>query len=235
MPLGRRCTSNWPGLLNELIARSVEQYIDLLAYHYERSQNEAKKREYLRKAGEAAQADYANEAALSYYQRLLPLLPKDEQVTIMLKLGEVLQLVGQWQEASELYQQVLNLAEELDDRSGQAWCQTAKGELLRKQGLYTEATVWFERAKTEFEALGDQAGVAQVLHYGGHLADGQGDYTVARALYEESLVIRRALDDKSRIASLLSNLGLVAHHQGDYPAARKLYEESLKSSLSVER
>lgn len=206
---------------------SIEQFIDLLAFHYERSHNEAKKREYLRKAGELAQANYANEAAISYYERLLSLLSEPEQVTVMLKLSEVLQLVGQWSEAGDLLQRSLLLAEQLGDRSAKAWCQTQTGELFRKQGLYTEALAWFERAKARFEELGDRAGVAQVLHFNGHLADGQGDYEAARALYEASLVIRRELGDKTRIASLLSNLGLVAHHQGDFESARQLYEESL--------
>ncbi|NJN98024.1 MAG: tetratricopeptide repeat protein [Anaerolineales bacterium] len=206
---------------------SIEQFIDLLAFHFERSHNEAKKREYLRKAGEMAQANYANEAAISYYERLLSLLSEPEQVTVMLKLSEVLQLVGQWSEAGDLLQRSLLLAEQLGDQSAKAWCQTQTGELFRKQGLYAEATAWFERAKARFEELGNQEGVAQVLHFNGHLADGQGDYEAARALYEASLVIRRELGDKTRIASLLSNLGLVAHHQGDFESARRLYEESL--------
>ncbi|MCB0141446.1 MAG: AAA family ATPase, partial [Caldilineaceae bacterium] len=39
---------------------AIEQYLDLLAYHYDRSTNGEKQRSYLRRAGEAAQAEYAN-------------------------------------------------------------------------------------------------------------------------------------------------------------------------------
>jgi predicted ATPase/class 3 adenylate cyclase len=209
-------------------SNSLEQFIDLLAFHYERSQNEAKKREYLRRAGEAAQAAYANEAAISYYRRLLPLLPADEQVTVMLKLGEVLQLVGQWDEAGELYRQTLSMAEQLNDHLAQARCGTAMGELFRKQGLYAEASAWFERAKTTFEELGDKAGVAQVLHYSGHLAGQQGDYEASDSLYKESLAIRRELGDQANIASLLSNLGVNAYEQGHYEAALEAYQQGLE-------
>ncbi len=213
----------------ERVYRTVlDQYIDLLAFHYERSQNEAKKKEYLRKAGEAAQADYANEAAISYYQRLLPLLSREELVPVMLKLGDVLQLVGRWQEAGELYRKALSLAQELDDQSAQAWCQTAIGELLRKQGLYSEATAWFVRARATFEALGDQTGLGQVLHFSGTLAAQQGDYELSNRLYGESLAIRRQLDDKTNIANLLSNLGLNAHEQGQFEIALSPYQESLE-------
>lgn len=205
----------------------LDQYIDLLAFHYERSQNTDKKKEYLRKAGEAAQADYANETAISYYQRLLPLLSREELVPVMLKLGDVLQLVGQWQEAGDLYHQALTLAEELNNRSAQAWCQAATGELLRKQGLYAESVTRFKYARATFEELGNQTGVGQVLHYHGTLAAQQGDYELSNTLYGESLAIRRQLDDKTNIANLLSNLGLNAHEQGQYEAALTPYQESL--------
>ena len=52
----------------ELVAGSdVRQFLDLLAYHYERSPNLPKKLEYLFKAGDAAEAAFANETAISYY------------------------------------------------------------------------------------------------------------------------------------------------------------------------
>jgi class 3 adenylate cyclase/predicted ATPase len=214
--------------IERVYSQTLEQYIDLLAFHYERSQNEAKKREYLRKAGEAAQADYANEAAISYYKRLLPLLPLSEQAAIILKLGEVLQLVGQWQEAGPLYQEALALTEQMGDKSAQAWCKTATGELMRKQGLYAEASAWFAQARATFEELGDQTGLGQVLHFGGTLAAQQGDYETSNHLYQESLAIRRQLGDQANIASLLSNLGLNAYEQGDYEAAYEPYQEGLQ-------
>jgi adenylate cyclase len=207
----------------------LAQYVDLLAFHYTRSENDAKKREYLHKAGEAAQDDYANEAAIDYYQRLLPLLPVEEQVPIKRKLGEVMQLVGRWDEANEFYRQALTQAEQLDDRLAQAWCKTDLGALLGwKQGQYAAGSAWLEQAQAAFEELNDPAGIGQVLHYSGTLAAHQGDFDTARTHYEQSLAIRRQLDDKPRIASLLSNLGLVAQLQGDYEQARRLYEESLE-------
>ena len=64
-------------VLHEQIAAYLEQaagagsepILDLLAFHYDRSNNEAKRREYLIKAGEAAQRNYANVAAIDYYRR----------------------------------------------------------------------------------------------------------------------------------------------------------------------
>lgn len=213
--------------LEETYAGAVESHIDLLAYHYDRSHNRAKQREYLRKAGESAQAKYANQAAIEYYERLLPLLSPHEQVEILRKLGQVLELMGRWQDAQGQYEQALHRAKELNDRTGLAWCETSLGELFRKQGRYGEATGWFEQARKAFEELKNIEGLGQVLHYSGTLTVQQGHYEEADSLYEESLALRRQLNDQANIASLLSNQGIIASYGGDYARTRALYEQSL--------
>jgi predicted ATPase/class 3 adenylate cyclase len=208
-------------------AQDLEQNVDLLAYHFDHSQNTDKKREYLLKAGEAAQKKYANSAAISYYQRVLPLLPKEEQISTLLSLGKVLELVGQWTEAGSNFEQALKLSTQLNDNQAWAWSRSAQGELLMKQGLYNEAGDHLLQAQDAFEKIDDRAGVGQSLHLSGTLAAQQGDYESARLLYEQSLAIRRQLGDKNRLASLTSNLGILASFAGDYRAARNLHEEAL--------
>jgi adenylate cyclase len=219
--------------IEKAYADSLEQYIDLLAHHYYRSSDETKKREYLLRAGEAAQRNYANSGAIDYYQRLLPLIPEKEQVPILLKLGKVQELVGEWDEAGQIYQQILKMAEEMDDRQVRASGQAAQGELLSKQGLYAEAAAWLKDARTTFEQLGDQSGVAQTLHSAGSLAARQGDFEPARLLYEQSLEIRRNLGDDANIGHLLNNLGILARFRGDYEMSRRLHEEALQVRRKV--
>jgi predicted ATPase len=206
---------------------SLDQVLDLLAYHYGRSENPPKKREYLLRAGEAAQATYANSAAIDYYQRVRPLLPEAEQIGVMLRQGKVHDLLGAWDHAAELYQQALQASERLGDRRAAAQCREAIGELFRKQGQYADATRMLEQARTEFEQLGDRAGMGQTLHSAGTVAAQQGDYKAARVLYEISLKIRRELDDQPKIADLLHNLAIVARLEGNTTQARALQEEAL--------
>ena len=212
---------------------SLDQQVNLLAFHFARSENQAKKQQYLLRAGEAAQASYANETAIEYYQKVVPLLPEAERGAVLRKLGKVFELTGQWEAAAAGYQQALSLAVATGDLPGQAWCQTEIGELYRKQGQYDQAKTWLERARDGFEALGHRAGVGQVLHYGGMLADQQGDFEHARALWLESLAIRRDLDDQPAIGGLLSNLAIVAARQGDFDTARGLLADSLAVRRAV--
>ncbi len=214
-------------------ADALDRYVDLLAYHYDRSQNADKRREYLLKAGAAAQAEYANAAAIDYYERALPLIEAAKQSATLIELGQVLEVVGQWAAADARYRQALALAQEQGDQRTQARAQALIGELLRKQGQYAQAGPWNEQARALYAAIGDRAGEAQVLHFAGLLAMHQGDYAAARVAYNASLAIRRELNDQPMIGSLLSNLSIVAFHLGDAAAAEQLASEALALRRAV--
>jgi adenylate cyclase len=209
----------------------LDQYIDLLAYHFDHSDNLPKKSKYLLQAGEAAQAAYANAAAIRYYQQVLPLLPEDQQVNVMLKLGQVLELVGEWKKAEETDRQAEVLANRLNDAQGHAQAERALGWLLRKLGQYAEAEAWMVRTRGSYQGLGDKAGVSQVLADIGEIYRLQGKYAEAKGFYDESLDLAGSIPDP-RIgqvarAHALKGSGTVATWQGDYTAARERNQESL--------
>jgi len=72
--------------------------LDLLAYHYDHSDNLPKRREYLRRAGEAAAAQFANAVAIDYLSRALALAPDDdvkERWALLCAREAVYDLIGQ--------------------------------------------------------------------------------------------------------------------------------------------
>ncbi|HEX2910484.1 MAG TPA: adenylate/guanylate cyclase domain-containing protein [Chloroflexia bacterium] len=89
----------------------LEQYLDALAYHYSQTDRLDKQREYYRRAGMAAQAVYANEAAEDYFLRLLPLLGGVEKVEILLKLAKIWEVVGNYTRQEEACREALQLAQ----------------------------------------------------------------------------------------------------------------------------
>ena len=162
-------------LAQYLEAQDASKYLDLLAFHYSRSENVPKQREYLRKAGEAAQAAYANVAALDYYERLLPLLTEPaEQIDIHLRCGEVL-LMGRWDEAEAAYRSALSLAEQSGDAAAIARCQHALGELFTLRGDYDAALAWLAQARAGWQALGaaEELGRTLAQNRGCTLAQGR--------------------------------------------------------------
>ena len=138
------------GYIETTEADAIERNLDLLAHHYWHSENLPKKREYLGRAGDAAQAAYANAAAIDYFERLAPLVEQGARVDVLLKLGKVLELVGNWHRAEQVDSEALALAESLGDDHARASCETALAEVARKQGRYDEAFERLDRAARGF-------------------------------------------------------------------------------------
>ncbi|MDO8674205.1 MAG: tetratricopeptide repeat protein [Dehalococcoidia bacterium] len=217
---------------------TLEQFVDLLAFHFDRSSIQEKRRQYLRLAGEAAQAAYANSSAIDYFQRVLPLLSGRELMEVHFRLGQVLELVGQWDEADRQYQQSLSQAEALIDLAAQAMARRSIGWLLRKRGHYVEAHERMQEARTGFDRSGDPAGVSQVMSDIGEICRMQGLYAEARSCYEESLMLADSVvDPRERLAAkaqALKGSGTVASLQGDYNAAGSLFAEGLAMQRELE-
>jgi adenylate cyclase len=219
--------------IEETAGDGIERNLDLLAHHYWHSENLERKREYLGRAGATAQASYANAAAIDYFERLAPLLSKGSRLDVLLKLGKVLEVVGDWPRAEEVDVEALALAESLDDGLRRASCQTAIAEVVRKQGRYQEAFDLLNRAARGFAAFGEESGVARVLHLTATVRAQRGDYDKAVESYKKSLQIRERIGDKSGMASLLSNLGVIEEYRGDYEASQTLHQRALALRESV--
>ena len=159
-----------------------EQQLDLLAHHYWHSANTEKKREYLVKAGEAAQANYANVAAIEYFERAIPLLDGTRPLACHAAARRgASRWPGDWPGAESAYRSALGLADELGDSAAAAWTDTSLADLARKRGEFDEASEWLDAARQGFEALGDRVGAGRVLQISGTVAATRGDFGTARS------------------------------------------------------
>jgi adenylate cyclase len=206
---------------------SIERSLDLLAYHYWFGDNEAKKVEYLWRAGRAAQAVYSNTAAIDYFGRLAPILPDAERGQALLELGRVLELVGDWARAEAVVREAHELARALGDVDAEGWADAALAEIARKQGKFDDAAACLDAAARRFRSSDDRAGLGQVSHLAGTVAAQRGDLDAARREYEASLAIRQELGDAPKLGALYSNLAIVAEYGGDLALAREMGERAL--------
>jgi adenylate cyclase len=215
------------GYLETSEPEAVERNLDLLAHHYWRGDDDAKKRDYLARAGAAAQASYANAAAIDYLGRLISLLDGVAMVEPTLRLAEVLQLTGDVARAEELVAQVRPVAAEAGERRLVARCDLSLAESARRLGRFDDATALLGEAREAFEAVGDDAGVAEVLQVTGTVNAQRGNLEEARRAYEAGLAIREGLGDAAGVAALTNNLGIVAQQEGDIDRARALGQRAL--------
>ena len=214
---------------------ALDRQLDLLAHHYDRSENLSKRREYLRKAGEAAQTAGANTSARSYYERVLALLIGRDRLEVLMRLGQVLELEGDWTAAETRFSDALEEAGRLlvpgDRHEASGRAEHALGVLNRKRGEYVAARVILARSQTSFDAAANFGGSSRVAAELGELNRLQGRYTEALALYEESFRLAEGIVDETdrsiARAHALKGAGVVAYWQGDYETGLRYYDESL--------
>ena len=201
-------------------AADMDRVVPLLEHHFWRSGDVARKRHYLRRAAELAQAAYANGAAIAYWERLLTLLEGEEAVDARLSLVDVLHVIGEIPRAEALAREALVAANELGDGLRVARCRASLGESARRVGRFDEATDLLDAARDGLAGAGDEAGRGAAIQVLGTVSAQRGDPATARRRYEESLAIREALGDTPGMAGLINNLGIVAMQQGDLAQAR---------------
>ena len=229
LPFGLRARLH--GRVGDWIEKSdpdrVERRLDLLAHHFWLSDDEVRKRSYLSRAADAARQAYANDAAIRYLERLIPLLDGRERVSHSIILAQVLHVSGDIRRATAVVEEARTLAEPLGEVDLLARCDHSLAESARRVGRFDDAVALLERAHEGFVAAGDRAGAADVLQVTGTVAAQRGDPTLASQRYLESLRIREELGDEAGVAALTSNLGIAAAQQGDATAARAYADRAL--------
>ncbi len=208
--------------------------LETLAFHYGRSENTAKQMEYLRRAGEAAQKNFANDAALDYFAKLLPLMPNsNEKIELHLKRGDILELSGQWAEAEVDYQATLILAEQMHNARARVRCQLAFSNLAFDRGNYPDARQWAEQALIGADAIADLPLQTSSALWLCHTEWGLSNWISAQKYGEQALELARAQGDLKTVAEVLRRLTRVVFQLNNYDLSRTMIEESLSLARQI--
>ena len=167
------------------------------------------------------------ELLLHLLQQSVDTLEGKSKAGAMHNLGVILQDVGAYPQAQQLYEQSLQIAQELGDRAGVAGSLHQLGMLLQQQGEYAQAQQRYEQSLQIAQELGDRAGVAGSLWGLGMLLQAQGEYAQAQKLYEQSLQIKQELGDRAGVALSLGQLGLLAEAQENLSTAVRFLVQAL--------
>lgn len=228
------------GRIGEYLERrhsgDLDDYYGLLAHHYRLSDRRDKAVEFLIRAGQSAQAVYANDEAIQSYGWALDALAGDDADprarAARDALGDVLATIGRYDEALAQHAAVLatpGVAPEAAQRAHRK-----RGNVLEKQGQYGAALAELGQAMALVRsgAQGISAlAVAMICADIGLVRQRLGEYDLAIAACEEGLLAVQddpdSFDDEKTEARLHSTLGAIYGMRGDYPRAHQHFERSL--------
>ncbi|MGR6964340.1 tetratricopeptide repeat protein [Geodermatophilus sp. URMC 61] len=220
-------------LIEAACADRLPQYVDLLAHHYGHSKRVDKQRVWFRAAGDSAKAAFANEAASAHYERLLPLLAVDETGDVLVELGAVWHLTGQWAKAEQAYREAMEIAARSGRRDVLAAAQRDLGDLFMFTQSYAEAVSWLTRAAEEFEQLDDHRGLSRALDRLTYALYQQGAYDQALAAAERHLALATDAGDRAGMSVALNHTGLVHMNTGEIPESRALLQQALDTAAEA--
>jgi len=143
-------------------------------------------------------------------------------------LGFFLVLAGKWEEGLKWYQQLVERARKLNDKTVEANARLGLGIFLRRLGLYDDALKEVEAGRRLSEELGNRESLASALLIISTIYYLQGRYEDAQEPCSISLRMREELGDKYGIAQCLNNLGVIANRLGKHEEAEEIHRESLK-------
>lgn len=215
--------------LHLTVATAIEELqpdnIEALALHYynsnlEQSPIRAKARHYLEAAGLRAKHDYANETALSYFDRALGL---EQQAAWLKAKVEILHILGR---RDEEFATLTQLAESADGDRGEV--ALLQGSYYEAISDYATAQQFIEQALAYHRQKVDIQGQVQCMNQLGLILARQANYEIAQQTYQEALTLaQRAPQLTEERAPLLYGLSIVNRQVGNYPAAIAQLEAAL--------
>ncbi len=227
--------------LHEAYAHFLETYddparaLDVIAFHYDRSENLPKRREYLRRAGQAAAARFANAEAVDYITRALALTPASdvrERCVLLTARERVFDVMGERAKQRADLQERAALALELQDTHEQITVALRQGWLAERTGVYPEALTAAEKAlalmgKDRVEPQAEQRLRGEAYALWGQALWEQGEPRAAQETLQRALDYARAGEDLANQARVLNLLGTIWRHLGEFRRARDLHAQAL--------
>ncbi|HEY8807122.1 MAG TPA: adenylate/guanylate cyclase domain-containing protein [Candidatus Limnocylindria bacterium] len=224
----RRTTHTAVGAaIEELYADRLDEFIDLLAYHYERGDDPQRALPWLMRAADRAKSLFANEEALALYASALDRAidgdgPFDAG-TVLERRGDVQTLMGRYDDALASFTAARERGTPAPVRI--ARLERLSGVALAKKGSYDEARASYARGLAIFDGE-DDAEACRIGLQLGQLLWRRGDYDAARIALVQALAAGERIGAQDVLAEGTKQLGNVAYLEGDLRIAKEMYGRS---------
>lgn len=134
---------------------------------------------------------------------------------------------GEIEQAKELAERALEIAEETGNDGMEAVVWLRYGHLGYKQSEYDSALERYDRSIDAARAADDRQTLARALTASGAVREEQGGYEDAEKRYNRALERSREIGDRRNEANTIGNLGVLARDQNDFETARQRFREKL--------
>lgn len=222
--------------IEKLNQSNVERVIYDLAYHFFHAGEFEKAANYAIKAGDKAIKTYAPDDASIYYKMALDSFTKlqdtkgnkQKKMELLLKMGDVSDIIGKWDDALEYYQQSMKFGKEIKNVLGMAESYRRIGYIHRNKSEWDSAIRNFKKAIILSESINDIHGIANACRGLGGVYRNKGEFEKAIRWNEECVNKAKKIDDTIEIAKAYTAMGNAYRDKGELENAIKYHKKSLE-------
>jgi tetratricopeptide (TPR) repeat protein len=234
-------------ILHKAIARALETvyadeqdtYAAMISDHYEQAGEIGLAAHWYVRAGKYNEENYIPEAAIRYYRKALA-AAADQSVSqeviqhakVYKGLGDMLNWQGRYEEATEIFTKLREIADQLGDDAARSQSLLGVGMAKIYQGDLGGGLESAEQAEQIARMRDDRVSLAQALYMKGWVMFRMGNMDLALSLGEEVLNLSRELHQQTRTVQTLNLLGGIRYTFGHYQQAASYFEQA--STLSQE-
>jgi class 3 adenylate cyclase/tetratricopeptide (TPR) repeat protein len=213
------------GVIEELYRDRLEDYYEVLAYHYYNSDDLKKALRYCEMSGDKAKGDYANQEAIDYYTKAIQLASqKGKKAELFEKRGDVYNLMANYDKTLGDYEASLRLY--LKNKK-KAQVERKIGNIFYAKGEFDVAISAYESSmqKLKNEKSPELAEITVDLARAS--CEGRGKYESSLHMVEDALNTVRVEKNPDLVAKGYNTLGRIYWFKGDHDKALENYETAL--------
>ena len=229
--------------IEQLYAERLEEFYEMLAYHFVQAENWQKSFLYLSKSGDKARQAFASHESIGFYTRAIevgsqitPTLKEEDLLPVYEGRGLVWLLLSKLDEAIDDFQIMRRMARASGSqrKEGESLCHLALAHLQKfSEDHIPVVEEYAQEALQLSQQTGNQLILAKSLASLGLVHQARGNLFEADRNFESSLQISRQEGFKESSTISFSFLGLQAYWQGHFQRAVQMSQEGLALSHEI--
>ena len=222
--------------LETLYAAAGNEYAAKISDHFEQAGEFSRAADWHARAGKHAEATYATDTAIEYYQKALAYWkqnsdagsqPNPAQLEAYLGLGEMLNWKARYAESTELWTTIRADAEKRGDQLALARAWRGLGVIQMYQGNFPDALELLAHSEEAAKLSNAQVELTKILQLRGWCQFNLGNMDSASVLAEQALTMSEEDKDRQQIGEVLNLLTAIHGTQGHFEQAAQECQRAL--------
>lgn len=211
--------------IEELYSERLEDYYEVLAYHYYNSDDLRKALKYCEISGDKARYNYANQEAIDYYTKAIQLANRSvKKAELFEKRGDVYNLLANYDKTLSDYEAAIRLYVKNKKR---AHVERKIGNIFYAKGEFDVAISCYESSMQKLRGERSPELAEIMVDFARANCEGRGKYEASLKLVRDALNMVRVEKNPDLVAKCYDTIGRIYWFKGNYHKALENYEMAL--------